>query len=103
MLQMVMDANRIAPSENGAVVEEIQELQCDHEEADTRMLLHALHASRNQENIDIKSLDTGVFVTALYLKWFLASSLFLETGTRDTYRNLSIDGTPRSSCTHYCA
>ena len=77
--------------ENGAVVEEIQELQCDHEEADTRMFLHALHASRNHENIVIKSLDTDVFVTALYLKWFLASSLLLETGTRDTHRNLSID------------
>ena len=81
----------IAPSENGAVAEEIQELQCDQEEADTRMLLHALHASRNHENIVIKILDTDVFVTALYLKWFLALSLFLETGTRDTYRNLSID------------
>ena len=92
------------PSENGAVVEEIQGTSIDHEEADTsRMFLHALHASRNQENIDIKSLHTDVFVTALDLKWFLASSLFLETGTRDTYRNLSIDGTPRSSCTHYCA
>ena len=85
------ERHRIAPSENGAVVEEIQELQCDHEEADTRMFLHALHASRNHENIVIKSLDTDVFVTALYLKWFLASSLFLETGARDAYRILSID------------
>ena len=85
------ECHRIAPSGNGAVVEKIQELQCDHKEADTRMFLHALHASRNHENIVIKSLDINVFVTALYLKWFLASSVFLETVTRDTYRNLSID------------
>ena len=36
--------HHIVPSEDGVVVEEIEELQCDHEEADTRMFLHALHA-----------------------------------------------------------
>ncbi len=42
------------------VCEEIPELNSNHEEADTKLLLHAKHASETGEaSIVIKSFDTG--------------------------------------------
>ncbi len=35
-----------ATNDAGVIVERVPELACDHEEADTRMLLHASHATR---------------------------------------------------------
>lgn len=84
------ECHRISPSEDIVVVEEIVELQCDHEEADSRLFLHALHASQDHRNILLKSPDTDVFVIALYLNWFLPSSLYLETGSQNANRTLSI-------------
>ena len=43
-------------------VTEVEQLNSDHEEADTRMFLHAQHASAFTENTVIKSPDTDVFV-----------------------------------------
>ena len=37
-------------------------LHCDHEEADTRMLLHAKHASRDAQRVVIQSPDTDVLL-----------------------------------------
>ena len=49
-------------------VTEVEQLNSDHEEADTRMLLHAQHASAFTENTVIKSPDTDVFVIAVALQ-----------------------------------
>ena len=38
----------------GVVIEEIPELKCDHEEADTRMFVHAQHAAESVETVVIK-------------------------------------------------
>ena len=46
-------------------IQELKELETNQEEADTRMLLHAPHASKTWTNIVIKSPDTDVFVLAL--------------------------------------
>ena len=43
----------------------VDELTCNHEEADTRMLTHACHASQLCNNIVIKSPDADVFLIAL--------------------------------------
>ena len=37
-------------------------LHCDHEEADTRMLLHAKHASQDAQRVVIQSPDTDVLL-----------------------------------------
>jgi hypothetical protein len=61
------ECHRIVPSEDSVLVEEIAELQCDHEEADTRMFLNALHASQDhRSSYIIKSPDSQN--TKLYLK-----------------------------------
>ena len=37
-------------------------LHCDHEEADTRMLLHAKHASRDAQRVVVQAPDTDVLL-----------------------------------------
>ena len=49
------------------VCEEINELNSNHEEADTKLLLHTKHASDNGEpNVLIKSPDTDVTILACH-------------------------------------
>ena len=61
-------------------------LQCSHNEADTRLLLHAHHASNNgQQAVVIRSPDTDVAVLAVYHHPALAaagSQLYFRTGTK---------------------
>ena len=53
--------------DDGNVVCEILELNSNHEEADTELLLHAKHASKNNETcIIIKSPDTHVAILACH-------------------------------------
>ena len=62
--------------------EMIDELKCDHEEADTRMALHVHHAaSSGFENIVIRSPDTDVFIIMLHVCSLVSSNLFFLTGT----------------------
>ena len=70
---------------------EITELNSNHEEADTKLLLHAKHGSENGETtIIIKSLDTDVAILAchfcrdisariLIMKKEKTSNIYLET------------------------
>src|SRR6218665_3015039 len=53
---------------NILVVEEVKELRSDHEEADTRLLLHAKHASKAYSTIIIRSPDTCCFHFLLLMK-----------------------------------
>ena len=49
--------------------EEVEELQSSHEEADTKILLHAKHAAESGERVVIiKSPDTDVFILACHLQ-----------------------------------
>ena len=75
------------------IQEQVYELSCDHEEADTRLLLHAAHAGRSgYQSVVIKSPDTDVFVLALFLKLALPeTSIFMHTGTGDRSRIISVD------------
>ena len=50
---------------NASRVEDIPELNSDHEEADTRLLLHAKHASIAHQAITVRSPDTDVFILML--------------------------------------
>ena len=64
-------------------IEEIATLSCDHEEADTRMLLHANHASQSHGSIVIKSPDTDMFIIMLSFCRILQCKLFYETGVKE--------------------
>ena len=56
----------------------VAELECTHEEADTRMLFHAVRTSSNGfQTIVIRSPDTDVTVLAVVL-WSCAGSLWKD-------------------------
>ena len=72
------------------VIEEVHELYCDHEEADTRLLLHAFHASLSQESVVIKSPDTDVLILMVGHKHAVAADLYFDTGIGNSRRIISI-------------
>ena len=60
------------------IQEQVVKLSCDHEEADTRLLLHA--GRSDNRSVVIKSPDTNVFVLALFSKLALPeTSVFVHT------------------------
>lgn len=69
---------------NGRVVcEEIDELRCSHEEADTRMLLHAKHAAENGEaTVIIRSPDTDVIMLACHFQERIPATLLVLKQTK---------------------
>ena len=71
-------------------VMEIPELESNHEEADTRMLLHAQHASQQHRKIMISSPDTDVFVICLSFKSNIIADLYFLTGVKNSRRIIDI-------------
>ena len=69
----------------------VLELCSNQEEADTRMFLHALHASdAAHQQILIKSLDTDVEVLACYFREYISADIFLLCGTRSRARVITV-------------
>ena len=59
-------------------------LACFHEEADTRMLLHAKHASSSRSWVIIQSPDTDVLILcATHFESIGCEELWFKTGVRD--------------------
>ncbi|XP_028415026.1 uncharacterized protein LOC114538109 [Dendronephthya gigantea] len=73
------------------VAEEISELECDHEEADTRMFVHAHHAAESVDTVVIKSPDTDVFVIAIASQPTIDAKLIFDTGTGNNQRRIDIN------------
>ena len=61
--------------------EDVPLLSFTHEEADTRMFLHAKHASHGYDVILIKSSDTDVEVVALHHCHNIKARMFIHSGT----------------------
>ena len=61
----------------------IRSLDSNHEEANTRLLLHAKHASPNHEKIVINSPDTDVFIIAMSKSLEIDAHLYFITGTKE--------------------
>ena len=70
---------------------EIEELSSDHEEADTRMIAHARHASLSYSNVIVKSPDTDVFLIALNAINDIFANLFFETGKGNAKSIISLN------------
>lgn len=71
--------------------ENVPELSCDHEEADTRMLLHANHMSQaGFGNIIIHTPDTDVFLITIAASTEIQPNMFIRTGTKEKARTISI-------------
>lgn len=69
----------------------VPELYSNHEEADTRMLLHAQHASLAGYNkVFIKSSDTDVEVIACHHQPSISAEVIIISGTKSRSRTISI-------------
>ena len=75
---------------DSVTVEEVPELECDHEEADTRMFLHAQHAAASLDVVVIKSPDTDVFIIALACQANIPVTLIFNTGTANNWRRIDV-------------
>ena len=73
--------------------EEVQELESDHEEADTRLLLHSQHASISYDSIIVKCSDTDMFLLCIANQNNIGKPLFfirvLETNIASLISRLS--------------
>ena len=85
---------------------EVLELTCCHEEADTRLFLHAAQAARSRESTTIiKSPDTDVAVIGIYaasLDVFRHVQLLWLTGTKDRRRFVHLSRLAHALGTEIC-
>ena len=78
--------------EDNIVCSDCPELKSNHEEADTRMLLHAKLASYSHDTTLIKSPDTDVFILSVAMLHSLGlKDLFMITGTGNKFRVIHIN------------
>ena len=87
-------------AENGQTQERlVPELQCNHEEADTRLFLHCQYAARQQPTrvgdraphpILIKSPDTDVFIIGVAVSEHIEADLLFHTGRGNNRRTLNL-------------
>ena len=83
----------ITPLSGSVIVQEIAQLtNCSHEEADTRIFLHASYIANTCENsIIIKSPDTDVLVISIALDSIIGSSrLYFHTGRDEHVRTIHV-------------
>ena len=69
---------------------EVDELESDHQEADTRMLLHAKHSSYSYNNIVIYTPDADVFIIALSKTTEISSNMYMLTGVKNARRIIDL-------------
>ena len=65
----------------------VSELFCNHEEADTRLIFHAKQMSQSFEKIVIHTPDTDVLLIALGLGVNIDCKLFMKTGVKKQGKN----------------
>ena len=76
---------------NGFRWENVNELVSNQEEADTRLLLHSHHASKNGFNgIMIHTSDTNLFLLMVSMSNEIAGKLYMKTGARGKTRMINI-------------
>ena len=66
--------------------EEAPALECSHEEADTRLFMHAHHAARKYQSLVFVADDTGVFIICLSLSSSIHSNIYVRRGTKSRVR-----------------
>jgi hypothetical protein len=69
---------------------EVPQLECDHEEADTRLLLHHKASALSHQRIIIKSPDTDVFVLCIARQKTIGKELLMMTGSGNKFRVIDI-------------
>ena len=62
----------------------VQDLNCNHKEADTRLLLHTAHqANSGYSKVVIRSPDTDVSVLGIHFASQISAQVFLRTGVKN--------------------
>lgn len=85
------NCTKLVASEGTIMASTVLDLCSNQEEADTRLLLHASHASRNgHQRIALKSSDTDVEVLACYYQAVIPAEITLISGTKSRSRIVSI-------------
>ena len=84
-------------------VSEVSELASSHEEADTRMLLHAKHASANYKAIVIVAEDTDVFILCLAFQSQIKSGMYIKCGSASRIRYIDIQKVADAIGLNVCA
>ena len=76
---------------SSGVVERLTDLDSSQEEANTRLLLHAAHATRSKfVAVIIVSEDTDVLVLCLAFKSFIPSSMFIKCSSQTRVKYLDV-------------
>ena len=98
-LYVSFDEECVCIQSNG-LCEPVEALECNHEEADMRILLHANHICQSTENI-IHILDTDVLLIAITASGQIPGSLFIRTGTQNKACIISIVKANQLLILHY--
>ena len=75
---------------NEDIVIAIPELDSNHEEADTRIILHTQHANQHFQRILISSPNTDVFINCISFQRIVDANLYFLTGVRNSRRIIDI-------------
>ena len=65
-------------------------LRSNHEEADTRLILHAKHATATHNNVIIKSPDKDVLILSIAMQQRIENEMFFLTGTGNRCRCIPV-------------
>ena len=68
----------------------VQNLKSNHEEADTRMILHAKHANNSYDRILVASPDTDIFLLCVSLQNYIDGRIYFLTGVKSIRRIIDI-------------
>lgn len=82
--------------------EEVISLNSNHEEADTRMFLHAAYESAANSDVIICSPDTDVFIIGLTLQHLINAKLFFNTGRGSNLRTISFASLSQNISSEVC-
>jgi len=84
--------HKVTTDDGKATVVIVDDLMCDHCEADTHLILHCQHASHTHSTVVIRSPDSDVAMIALSRVRDFPATVLFETGVKEKARvlNLSI-------------
>ena len=85
------------------VAREVPQLECDHEEADTRLLLHYKAAADTHQRIIMKTPDTDVFILCIAMQQTVGKELLIMTGTGNKFRLIDISSVSNILGEELCA
>lgn len=97
------DCHLILPGNESAIANKINELTNDHEEADTKILLHALYASKSSKTVLIRSVDTDVFILSLAMSHNFPGDIYMIMGTTHSIKLKNISQIAKELGEEFCS